>query len=121
VPWRRQFPSDSDAPAAARAALEDLRPLLDPVVLGRLRLVTSELVTNAVRHGPGSPITLHVEVLDRDRVRGEVVDDGGPGSLPHPVAPRGPDGGYGLHVVDGLAQRWGVYEGSTHVWFELAA
>ena len=29
------------------------------------------------------------------------------------------DGGWGLHLVDQVAQRWGVHEGSTHVWFEL--
>jgi hypothetical protein len=30
-------------------------------------------------------------------------------------------GGWGLHLVETLSRRWGVREGSTHVWFELAA
>ena len=29
------------------------------------------------------------------------------------------DGGWGLHLVDQVAIRWGVHEGSTHVWFEI--
>jgi hypothetical protein len=29
------------------------------------------------------------------------------------------EGGWGLHMVETLSRRWGVREGSTHVWFEL--
>jgi len=29
--------------------------------------------------------------------------------------------GRGLFVVEALSNRWGVHEGTTHVWFELAA
>ena len=28
-------------------------------------------------------------------------------------------GGWGLHLVQTLSKRWGVHEGSTHVWFEI--
>ena len=28
-------------------------------------------------------------------------------------------GGWGLHLVQTLSDRWGVHEGSTHVWFEI--
>jgi anti-sigma regulatory factor (Ser/Thr protein kinase) len=119
VPWRRQFPSDEQAPAAARAALDDLRGHVAPAVLRKLKLVASELVTNAVRHGPGSPITLEVEVDAAGRAHGQVVDDGSAGDLPQRVAPRGADGGYGLNIVDGLTVDWGVHAGSTHVWFVL--
>jgi hypothetical protein len=28
-------------------------------------------------------------------------------------------GGWGLHLLDALAVRWGMAEGSTRVWFEL--
>ena len=32
-----------------------------------------------------------------------------------------PEGGFGLHLVDALAHRWGVTrEGFTRVWVELA-
>ncbi len=30
-------------------------------------------------------------------------------------------GGWGLRLVERLADRWGVAEGSTRVWFELSA
>jgi hypothetical protein len=29
------------------------------------------------------------------------------------------DGGWGLPLVEHLADRWGTFQGSTHVWFEL--
>ena len=30
-------------------------------------------------------------------------------------------GGWGLRLLDKVSERWGVHEGSTHVWFELRA
>jgi anti-sigma regulatory factor (Ser/Thr protein kinase) len=81
-------------------------------------LVSSELVTNAFQHGEGG-IELRLNLLD-DRVRIEVVDEGR-GEAPA-VREEGPDavGGWGLHIVDQLSLQWGVYEGTTHVWAELA-
>jgi len=41
-----------------------------------------------------------------------------------PVArdkPKTDVGGWGLHLVESLSDRWGVHDGSTHVWFELGA
>jgi hypothetical protein len=29
-------------------------------------------------------------------------------------------GGWGLQIVDQLALQWGVFEGTTHVWADLA-
>jgi hypothetical protein len=29
-------------------------------------------------------------------------------------------GGRGLRIVGSLAERWGVHEGTSHVWFELS-
>ena len=29
--------------------------------------------------------------------------------------------GRGLFLVEALTNRWGIHEGTTHVWFELAA
>ena len=84
-----------------------------------LMTVVSELVNNAVTHGPGAPVNLSVQAgRDGRTVRGEVEDDG-VGS----VAMRDIDGiggGFGLHIVDALVDRWGVYEGSTNVWFEMS-
>ena len=85
--------------------------------IAELLLVVSELVTNAVRHGRGA-ITLKVRV-DRGEIYGEVVDQGG--GFEREVRERGPDefDGRGLMIVDALSRRWGIHEGTTHVWFEL--
>jgi anti-sigma regulatory factor (Ser/Thr protein kinase) len=91
------------------------RPVLDDALL-----LTSELVTNAVRHGAGE-ITCRLWP-GREVVRLE-VSDASP-VVPHAVE-RGlvADSGRGLHIVDTLASRWGAVPdqraaGKT-VWFEL--
>ena len=89
-----------------------------------LELLTSELVTNAVRHGASDvheSILLYARRLDGS-IRVEVCDEGlgfeaGPdqGDLLEP-------GGHGLLLVDTLAERWGRNSGRPNcVWFEHAA
>jgi anti-sigma regulatory factor (Ser/Thr protein kinase) len=108
------------APAEARAALDSLRDAIPARRHDDLRLIVSELVSNSVVHGPGAPIRLRLVVEDNGNVRGEIEDEGsGPFEHGASPVPRG-NGGYGLHIVDALTQRWGVYEGSSHIWFELA-
>jgi DNA-binding NarL/FixJ family response regulator len=82
-----------------------------------IELLTSELVTNAVRHA-NSAARVAVEVVGA-KVRVSVTDDG-PGvpatARPSPDA----ESGRGLDLVQGLADRWGVIAldvGKT-VWFE---
>jgi two-component sensor histidine kinase len=81
--------------------------------------VVTELVNNAVAHGPGARVGLLVKASgDGRNVSGEVRDDG-----VGRIAMRDIDGiggGFGLHIVDALVDQWGVYEGSTHVWFEMS-
>lgn len=88
--------------------------------LARVELLVSEIVTNAIRHGDGD-LVLVVTTFD-DRVRVD-VHDSGPGFVP--VARRPPPGessGWGLYLVAGLADSWGVAAGSrTQVWFEISA
>jgi anti-sigma regulatory factor (Ser/Thr protein kinase) len=81
------------------------------------RLLTSELVTNAVVHGRGA-IGLSA-LLDEDRLMIEVIDEGD--GFERTVRQHGLDavGGNGLNIVDRLASRWGIHAGSSHVWFEL--
>lgn len=91
----------------------------DPGTLADVELVVSELVTNAVRHGPGAVITLRLVTEADGAVSGEVVDQGD-----GVVAIRGhetgeTEGGMGLPIVDCLTDAWGVYPGSTHVWFRF--
>jgi anti-sigma regulatory factor (Ser/Thr protein kinase) len=109
---------DSAAGIARKALNEGFTDELGRERAGDLALVVSELVTNAVAHGQGA-ISLAVRV-EGDRVLGEVVDEGG--GFEREVRERGPDdvSGRGLHIVDALSSRWGVHEGTTHVWFELA-
>jgi anti-sigma regulatory factor (Ser/Thr protein kinase) len=109
---------DASAATVARRAAERLfAAALDRRRLGDLALVVSELVTNAVVHGRGA-ITLRLQ-RDGEIARGEVVDEGG--GFARQIRERGPDdvGGRGLMIVESLSSRWGVYEGTTHVWFEL--
>ena len=115
-----QFPPADDAPAQARAALEVFDQILAPEVLEDLQLVVSELITNSVKFGPKRSITLSMQIEAYGRVRGEVIDQGDGERarvemLPEPSL----DGGWGLHLVDRVARRWGVHDASTHVWFEI--
>jgi anti-sigma regulatory factor (Ser/Thr protein kinase) len=106
------------APARARAAIDEIAGALAPALLDDLRLVVSELVANAILHGPDAPVRLRLHADGPGRVRGEVADQGRDGTIAiRESADEG--GGYGLRLVDRLAHRWGVHEGSTHVWFEL--
>ncbi len=50
------------APSQARALANGLAPDLRPGILADLRIVISELVANAVKQGPGSPIHVELDV-----------------------------------------------------------
>jgi anti-sigma regulatory factor (Ser/Thr protein kinase) len=114
-----ELEASPSAPSAARVALERFKGLIPDRRLFHLQLVVSELVTNSVVHGPGGTIHVSVDVAPYGRVRGEVSDDGdGEIAIREINDPR--EGGHGLRIVDSIVDRWGVYDGSTHVWFELA-
>jgi anti-sigma regulatory factor (Ser/Thr protein kinase) len=85
-------------------------------------LLVSELVTNAVRHAPGSDaIALELEATGT-WLRIE-VQDADPG-WPQPRTPVGFDAsGFGFVLVDALAGKWGVRETGMGkvVWAELDA
>jgi anti-sigma regulatory factor (Ser/Thr protein kinase) len=109
-----------DSVPAARYSLDGLAARLDEHQLEDLRLLVSEVVSNSVRHGDGAgPIDLRI-TIERSGVRVE-VEDPGPGF--RPTAETGPverNEGWGLRLVERLADRWGVVtSGSTLVWFEL--
>ena len=107
------------APGLARRHLvECFGAALNEHQLQTAKLLTSELVTNALLHGEGS-ITLMAD-LDDDRLLVEVIDEGE--GMRSPRTDRYPDriGGYGLWIVEHESSRWGTRGGPTHVWFELA-
>lgn len=111
---------DDRAPVVARRALDDLTDEIGTKALEEARLLVTELVSNAVRHGQGETVRLILDVAEPRRLRCEVIDDGR-GFLPiaRPAGSYDP-GGWGLFLVEKLSDSWGVREGSTHVWFELA-
>ena len=117
--FERELPRGADAPWLARRSLGDwYGTTLQADELHLAKLLTSELVTNAVLHGRGL-ITLSVRLRD-GRLVVEVADEGsgfdyapGRSGFDHPS-------GRGLAIIDAESARWGIGEGTTHVWFELA-
>jgi anti-sigma regulatory factor (Ser/Thr protein kinase) len=113
-----ELPRTPQAAYLARRALDDLDDRLDPSVLPDVRLLVSELITNSVKYGGEGPVRLEV-LTSRDAVRAEIIDQG------VGFTPKARDddldrvGGWGLHLTEQLTSRWGTYEGSTHVWFEI--
>src|SRR3954453_17109285 len=97
---RYRLPPDAHAPAEARRALDPLQPELDPDSLDELRLLVSELVTNAIRHGrPGEGNEAGLrDWLGGRMARVEVVDGGDGFSPPAGPPGGGQPGGWGLVV-----------------------
>lgn len=112
----RLRPDDDCAKRARRFVAEQLGQLAGDEERENALLVTSELVTNAYKHGKGT-IEVRLRPL-HDQVLIEVIDQGQPGSvrLRQGAADRG---GWGLRIVDQLAEEWGVRKGTTHVWAKL--
>jgi anti-sigma regulatory factor (Ser/Thr protein kinase) len=116
---RLYLTANTSAPSEARHAIDELEADLGNAVAENVRLLASELVTNSIRHSgapndrpiefalSASPEVVRIEVLDRGTWRT-------PG--------RDPDGtsGWGLYLVDRLADRWGIEHGEgTRAWFEI--
>jgi anti-sigma regulatory factor (Ser/Thr protein kinase) len=118
-----QLPPNPDSAARARRAVSELGQHLGGSQLRDVQLLVSELVTNAVRHArlnSRDVIGLLVEVSER--ALHVEVHDSGPGfevegrPRPNPGLPSG----WGLFLVEELADRWGVdLDTGTRVWFEL--
>ena len=111
-----------DGPAQARQIIaEELSSRLPVGVLNDIKLMVSELVTNGIVHGSprrDTPVLLDLVVNGDIQCR---VLDHGPGFAGYP--PRrsaASGGGWGLQVVEQLADRWGVQRSpqQTEVWFE---
>ena len=107
----------------ARQASRSIAPLVPQQTLDTLMLLVTEVVCNGVRHAqaPGPNVitldlwlfddVLRVEVRDRGRGFEHEEPDEDETLRPH---------GWGLVMVDRLAEAWGVEgEDTTLVWFEL--
>ena len=80
-------------------------------------LAVSELVTNALLHGHGTPV---VRLIDGgNRIRAEVCDDSPLLPVSHRVTPTS---GLGLRVVEQISSAWGASRRGRGkvVWCELA-
>jgi hypothetical protein len=114
------------APSRARRAIADaLRTRVSPMVLERVVLVASELVTHSALRGDAraedrlrlwaevSEVVVHVE-----------LEDPAPGAaIPPSVVNMADLRGLGLALVHALSQRWGAdlpQTGGTRLWAQLA-
>src|SRR5437764_86169 len=97
---------DRQAPAVVRSTLEEFAGI--GWSLGDAMLVSSELITNAVRHSGARPEEfLDVQVrLVGDRLHISVRDPGGYGEVQLRPADE-QSGGMGLRIVEELALSWG--------------
>ena len=117
--FRLVLSPDTEAGWRARQALRQrLSESLSARNLIDLTAVVTELVNNAVAHGPQRPITIAL-AIESKTIRGEVADQGNPAAEIPAGREAARTGALGLRLVDQLTSRWGVYKGSTHVWFEL--
>jgi anti-sigma regulatory factor (Ser/Thr protein kinase) len=111
----------AEARALVRMVLESARV---PALIGNTQLLTSELVTNAVRYGWHRERPWALVVLCRigPILRVEVYDN--VARLPiQRAAHRDEESGRGLFIVASLADRWGTVELTIGkcVWFEVTA
>lgn len=117
------LPASGRAVAQARAAVDQLGTLASyPDARFAVRLLVSELFTNAVKYGRPGDARVRVSLaIGGTHIRGEVADHGrgfaeGAVSMPNEEA----ESGRGLAFLDAIADRWGVIrDGENCVWFEL--
>jgi anti-sigma regulatory factor (Ser/Thr protein kinase) len=113
----------ADAPADARAVVSER--LADDPRLDAATLATSEIVTNAVRHGelPGEEsIELRMSDVDDGEILIEVFNRAAHPHVAQDFEPTvGEVGGWGLDIVGAVSRSWGVVDddGRTLVWFVL--
>ena len=117
--FRLVLSPNRQAGSRAREAIRQrFSETLSERALNDLVTVVTELVNNAVKHGPGKPVTVTLAV-GAEAIRGEVEDQGNPNRAIPEIAEATDSGRFGLDVVDKLTAEWAVYEGSTHVWFKM--
>jgi anti-sigma regulatory factor (Ser/Thr protein kinase) len=112
-----RLPKRPEAAAQARRTIDGVCCALDDDARHTAHLLVTEVVANAVRHvGGDGDIGLAID-LHADRLHVEVTDSG-PGFEYRPRSLDAPlDGGWGLHFLATLSERWGAQGG--RVWFDL--
>jgi anti-sigma regulatory factor (Ser/Thr protein kinase) len=92
------------------------------VALSDVELLTSEVVSNAVKHGNLDPRQeIRVRIVMDGHIRVEVMDPGPPFEADLSDSPG--TSGWGLFVVDTISTSWGVEPDGVgkRVWFEIGA
>jgi anti-sigma regulatory factor (Ser/Thr protein kinase) len=129
----RTFPGVADEVAVARrvvrgaaAAHLGVRAEAEHSALDDLELLTSEIVSNALRHtrsGRGGQVRLALLASDHS-FRVEVIDQGGISRRPEVRGDPAGDAerGRGLVLVEALAKEWGAEPAGRggKTWFEVA-
>lgn len=110
-----QLRADDSAPRLSRVQLDEIATELGSRLID-VKLVVSELVTNSVRHA-SDPETVQVKVqVEDDKIRVEVMDEGPGFGLDSKKGK-----GFGLGIVERLAQDWGVsVDGTCTVWVVMS-
>ena len=118
----RDFAADVNAPSAAREFLRDTLQTWELDGFGEVtELLTSELVSNVVRH-VAQPMTVRAIRVSADRFRIEVDDLSASPPVLQDAGPYG-ERGRGMLLIDALADDWGTRprrNGKT-VWFTIDA
>jgi anti-sigma regulatory factor (Ser/Thr protein kinase) len=117
-----ELPARPMAGSAVRRALLAGKALPRSVRDDVLLLLT-ELVSNAVRHAEaGADRAVRVELRQRARtVEVAVFDEGNGFTAEAPRVKRDESGGWGLFLVDRIADRWAIMPtaSGTCAWFEI--
>ena len=106
---------------ARRHVRAELAKELPSQTIADVELLTSELVSNAVRHvtRDGNGIGLNI-VVGSQTIHVSVVDGGDGFDRTKLVGgPRPDKGGWGLFLVEELSDRWGIQDDPHSVWFEI--
>ena len=118
-----QLKNDRGAAFAARQVVLAGDGVVPAAVRHDVLLLVTELVTNALRHARMEPDRpLRVELRRSSGLLRLAVVDEGIGFTPRRARfARDEAGGWGLFLVDRIADRWGVVRTATgaRVWFEI--
>jgi len=110
------------AGSALRQDVRSLEVFFGPDKAEEVELLVTELATNGVKHAATTGVNrITLDATVGDEGLHVAVSDRGEGFTPVERSTwRSEPGGWGLMLVEGIADRWGVDSEPTRVWFELA-
>ena len=114
--WSLMLPKEAPAVRTARGAVETWLADAPASLRDDARSVVTELVGNAIQYGE-PPIQLRVERT----VKGFRIDVADAGAHRPRRGPRAGGSGWGLRIVDAIADSWGVADDASRVWCLLRA